>query len=272
MTPVLQSRLGPLPRAVLGGGTLPGVEPVTGPWLFMDDAYDAQMRRRMDLLATRPAEVMALRPEALGAAQELLDMVLAALPDDFARVPMHDATPGGTGGCDPQPPVGIMTPDGRSVPIDRQCPLATLNQLIQQDVALLQKRGDEHVLSGALLCFPASWSLAEKFNRPLGAIHDPVAGYGADMARRVQRLFDMVRADQPLWRANALRYADAELFQPRRMAQRRDIPHGAPAFLRSERQTLLRLPQSDAVAFVIHTTVVRFDDLDSEMQALFAKE
>ena len=95
--------------------------------------------------------------------------------------------------------------------------------------------------------------------KPLVRIHDPVDEYTDRIAARVQRLFDGVQDGKPMWRANALRYHDAALHQPRRENDPR--PVGAPdaPYLRSERQTVLRLPQSGAVAFMIHTTVVKAD-------------
>ena len=111
------------------------------------------------------------------------------------------------------------------------------------------------MLTAAALCFPANWRLADKIEQPLTGIHAPVEEYDADIARRVQRLFDGVRAGRPLWRFNKLRYADADLHQPRRRETGRDMP-----FIRSERQCILRLPESDAVAFTIHTYVVRDGD------------
>jgi hypothetical protein len=56
----------------------------------------------------------------------------------------------------------------------------------------MERRGDEHVLTAAVLCFPASWHLADKIGRPLTTIHVPVKVYDETLARRVQRLFDGV--------------------------------------------------------------------------------
>jgi hypothetical protein len=75
------------------------------------------------------------------------------------------------------------------------------------------------------------------------------------MARRVQRLFDLMRPLQPLWRANWLTYRDAELFQPRREDEVRPRPAPGTGFVRSERQSLIKLA-SGAVVFAIHTYVV----------------
>ncbi len=235
-----------IPYDVLSPRPLPGVAPFAMPdWLHVDSAYAAQMAERGRLLDSARAEVLWMDPGALPAAQELLEMVLAHLPEGFAQA----------GAC-------VTCPDGRVVRLDRQDPLQTLGRLVQEDLCLLVREGDEHVLKGAVLCFPASWTLAEKAGKPLVRIHAPVAEYDPDIARRVQRLFDGVQPGRPLWRFNALWYVDPALHQPRgEHAPRRPTAPAAARFLRSERQCLVRLPQSGAVVFSIHTYVVTSDAL-----------
>jgi len=162
----------------------------------------------------------------------------------------------------------VIRPDGVVVPIDRDAPLLTLGRLVQEDFCIHLQQGDEHALMGAILCFPASWMLAEKIGRPLTGIHGPVAVYDAGVAARVQRLFDAIRVDQPLWRANALLYEDPGLHQPRRENERRPKP-ATRNYMRSERQCLLRLPQTRAVVFSIHTTIVHVDYVDPAALAAF---
>ena len=143
-------------------------------------------------------------------------------------------------------------------------PLGTLGQLLQEDFCLLQKPegANEHLLTGAVLCFPAGWRLSEKFMRPLLAIHDPVPEYDAKLGARVQRLFDGVQVDRPLWRFNVLWYDDPELYQPRSAIAPRELGDPAQApYLRSERQCILRLPETRAVVFSIHTYVVARADV-----------
>nr|WP_321252301.1 DUF3445 domain-containing protein [uncultured Ruegeria sp.] len=238
MTEILQQDI---PYNPLAAKPLPGIQPARPEdWLNRDEAFAAQMRRREDLLAERRDDVLALDPGAEPAAQELLDMVLRQV---YPEASDH-----------------VIRSDGAEVGIDRARPLDTLCRLVQEDFCILQKQGGEHVLTGAILCFPASWRLSEKFMRPLIDIHHTVNSYDENVAKRVQRLFDGIQPDRPLWRFNALWYDDAELFQPRSTSEPRKIrdPGNTP-FLRSERQTILRLPQTRAVVFSIHTYVLAAD-------------
>jgi hypothetical protein len=247
MRPILQTRL---PYDPFKPRPLPGIAPLEPEaWLRVDEAFAGQMARRETLILEQRDAVIALGPRARPAAEELLDLVIAAQLDKPGFAPEAGA---------------IRRPDGGVVAIDRTDPLASIGRLAQEDFCILEKRAgdDEHVLTGAVLCFPASWSLAEKFLRPLIAIHNPVEAYDDGIAKRVQRLFDGVRVGRPLWRFNALWYASGELHQPRREDDRRVERHDeTAAYLRSELQTLRRLPQTGAVIFTIHTFVLRAADV-----------
>lgn len=222
---------------------LPGIQPLpAADWLFLDDAYGAQMALRDRLIAERPEAVHALDPGARPAAVELLERVLADLP----RLPGFGVTRD-----------VVTRPDGCRVGLDRAAPLHTLGRLLQADFCLLESRGGpEHLLTSAILCFPASWRLDEKFMRPLSAVHAPVVEYDDRLAVRVQRLFDAIRPEQPLWRVNVLAYATPELFAPRIEGDPRPQPAGHGGYVRSERQCLVKLPRTGAVVFSIHTAVV----------------
>ncbi|ABD54697.1 heme-dependent oxidative N-demethylase family protein [Jannaschia sp. CCS1] len=255
MDHVLQDHLPSAPWMAEATRRLPGLQPLESgaPWLQRDEAFAGQMAVRDQLVAERRAEVIAQMPGCQGAVAELYGAVLRGLAgcDGYAV---------GRGAC--------VRPDGVDVPLDEGDPLGTLARLVQQDLCVLEKPegGMEHVMSAAILCFPASWSLAEKIGHPLSRIHGPVTEYDGLMERRVQRVFDHLREDSPVWRQNALIYDDPQLFQPRRMDARRPKPTGA-GYLRSEKQVLMRLPVTRAVVFSIHTYVVAMEDLTADQRA-----
>ena len=239
MSKILQHSL---PYDPMGPRALPGILPLEPrDWLIRDEAFDGQMAERDRLLRVARGDVVAMDETARPAARELLDLVLGlAYPGAGSRV---------------------TRPDGVTVGIERDDPLGTLGRLIQEDLCILQKTGKAsnaaHVMTGAVLCFPASWTLAEKFMAPLVAIHASVRGYDASIAARVQRLFDGVQPGRPLWRFNALWYDKPDLYQPRSINDP-EVTHdevNAP-YLRSERQSIVRLPQTGAVIFSIHTYVL----------------
>jgi hypothetical protein len=238
MSAILQTGL---PFDVDARRPLPDIAPLDpAAWLHVDDAFAAQMAERARLLTGAREDVLAVTAGAQSATDELLRYVLDWLR---AHAPAYRV------GADT-----VLRPDGVDVLIDRADPMGTLGLLVQEDLCLMERRGDEHVLTAAVLCFPASWRLADKIGRPLTAIHVPVPEYDAGLARRVQRLFDGVQVGRPLWRFNALHYADPALHQPcSRVRPTEDADH---RYLRSERQCVLRLPETRACVFSIHTYVV----------------
>ncbi|MFK7870659.1 MAG: DUF3445 domain-containing protein [Roseobacter sp.] len=240
MTEILQTLL---PPDMQGLRTLPGIQPLAEPWLRVDDAYAGQMRHRRALIEGQRGAVHFMQDTASPACEEVLAEAVALVADmGFHK---HGTR--------------VTCPDGAVVALDEDCPLVVLGRLVQEDICIMEKRGDEHVLTAACLCFPASWQLREKAGHPLTAVHDPVEEYDAPLARRVQRLFDGVQVGRPLWRSNLLWYDDPELFQPRSVQAPRRIDPGVreAAYQRAERQCILRLPHTKACVFSIHTYVVR---------------
>ena len=253
-TPILQKHLTFAPWAEERTRRLPGVVPITmEQWLEVDDAYAAQMAERARLIESVPERVLAMTEAARPAAEELYDTVMPFLPalgftlDDGAAI----------------------RPDGVQVVLDRADPLRTLGLLVQQDLCLMEAGPDGHVLTGAVLCFPAGWTLTEKMGRAMFGIHIPVAKYTEDLGARVQRLMDGVQPGRPLMRGTAHHFG-GPLHNPRSEAQGR-APEGDLPWIRVERQVLLRLPETRAVAFSIHTQIVDPADLSPEQAATLAQ-
>lgn len=236
---------------------LPGMQPLaTEDWLIRDEVFCPQMALRDQLLAERADDVLATLPRAVSAAAECLDLVLEALGQDPAYT-VGDSS--------------VTRPDGIVVPIDRDQALRTIGRLQQADVCVMQPGPDGHVLTGANLCFPAYWTLAEKLGKPLARIHVPVPEYDSDIEKRVQRLFDALQPGRLLWRANANLHDDPTLFAPVRETDKH--PHrnvGTERYVRSERQTLRKLPRSGAVVFTIHTYMIALDRLTKDQRAAMA--
>lgn len=237
--------------------TLPGISPMEmADWLHRDEAYAEQMAYRDKLLKTQRDVVFAETPEAAGPAGELLDLVRTTLADAPGHLIKDDM---------------LTRPDGVTVPLGGDHPLALLARMTQEDFCVLWRPEDrnEHVLLGAILCFPSRWLLAEKMGRPMIGIHDRVPNYDDDIARRVQRLFDALRPDHPLVRANWLVHTSPELHQPL-TEEAKAKWEKAPSdrfWLRTERQSLLRLPHSGAVVFTIKTCLTPVEALTQDQRA-----
>tara|TARA_Y100001934_G_scaffold193969_1_gene228749 strand:+ start:597 stop:1325 length:729 start_codon:yes stop_codon:yes gene_type:complete len=216
---------------------LPGVMPLNPhEWIIFDDAYIDQMAER-EVLLKNNNDVIVKDKNSEEAARELLYATLHFLcnADGFEVSEKQ-----------------VITRDKRIVKIDYNKPLLTCGLLVQNDFCVMQKIDGQHVLSAAVLCFPANWRLKEKFMKPLFSIHRNVPEYSPEIAKRVDRIFDGIRVAQPMWRFNVLEYSDPTLYQPYR--RNKELK---PSYVRSERQTFLKLPDTGAVIFGIHTFVVK---------------
>ncbi len=257
-TPILQSELSQPPWTDPARWRLPGVQPMaTEDWFLRDDAFAAQMGLRDHLISTKTDLVHALATHAHPAANECFETVLEALQNDTGY------TFGGT---------QVTRPDGVTVTSDSTAPLLTLGRLVQSDICLMEASGAGHVLTGAILCFPAHWTLAEKMGKPLRAIHTPVPEYDDGLTKRVQRLFDAMKPGTLLWRSNAILYRDADLYAPKsETAPDTSVSLETARYVRSERQVLRKLPKTGAVVFSIHTTMVAIENLSPEARQDLAR-
>lgn len=201
-------------------------------WLIVTDRHAAETAAKRRLL-DEGADIHRLLPEGEAAAAEMATMLSANL----AR--HHPA----------------ILPD-RSV----GDPLARLGLALQEDLCLMAPAGEGYRLVGAFVAFPSRWSLAEKIGRPISAIHAPVPGLEAAIGRPIGLFFERLAAGQPVWRANWSISDDPALHQPSGDFRRTTTvvspdDAGRRLWLRLERQTLTRLPETGAVLFTILTFV-----------------
>lgn len=128
-----------------------------------------------------------------------------------------------------------------------------------EDLCLLTKRESEDVyrLIGAAVAWPSDWHPAEKIGLPLRTLHAPIAGYEEQLATGVDRFMETLRPGPIYARCNWFIAATGERRwlpdQPPQAAFAHVTPDnaGETLFVRSERQTLRRLPQTGAILFTI---------------------
>jgi hypothetical protein len=130
-------------------------------------------------------------------------------------------------------------------------PLLRAGLLIQDDLVIMMKREAGWSIAAAHLSFPSSWSLAEKFDRPMEAVHEHVPGFAAGTrnAVMINRIFDNLLPDQPAERFNWSINWKEKLFHPETGRDDQALPD--QAVVRVERQTLTKLPETSAIVFTI---------------------
>jgi dimethylamine monooxygenase subunit A len=218
-------------------------------WIEIDEHFVHQLGERRRLLGERKEEVLAALPESRAGQEELLALLLDHLPARFPdRYRRHRDR------IDNR-----ATGESFELEAWAEAPLELACRLVQEDLCLMQRGEAGYRLVAAALCFPAHWRLADKLGRPLQAIHAPVPGFGERLATPVDRFFANIQVERPVWRVNWSLVDTPTLFlppehrgRPREIAAARA---GEELWLRVERQTLRRLPDSGDVVFGIHTYV-----------------
>lgn len=219
-------------------------------WLVADDDRPAQLALRRRLLAERHDDVFAAVPGTEGAGAE----ALALVEDWLERHGLDTGAPSGG--------------DGAVVH-----PLERAGRLVQEDLVLMAPHDDGYHLDAAVLCFPSHWRLRDKFGGSAMAIHGPVPRYDQELATRVDRFLDRLAPDVVVARRNWTVHPDDALWSPDPPADPTPVDQAEVAtslVLRSERQTLRRLPQTGVVLFTIRVQQAPFGALAAHPAAAAA--
>lgn len=221
-------------------------------WIEADEHFGSYLAEKRRLLADAREDVWAAEEDTHAAQIEVRDTLLAHL---LSR-------PGGRWVADG---TGVCAIDAGRV-VARAClddgdphPLLSTAMLVQEDLCLMRRGPGGWRLAAASVSFPSSWSLRDKFGRTLDALHEPVPGYAGTMAARMARVFDNLRVGIPVTRMNWSLYGDAHLHHPDThgpLLEGRDEADGIDGlFMRVERQTLTKMPESGDLLFTIRIHV-----------------
>lgn len=139
-----------------------------------------------------------------------------------------------------------------------------------EDMCLLTKGpgDDQYRLIGAAVAWPSDWHPKDKIGLPLRSLHAPIAGYEEQLATGVDRFMETLKPGHIYGRCNWFIAAtgDKRWLEPRpaHEAFAHVDAHNAGncLFVRSERQTLRRLPQTGAIVFTIGIYVEPLAALD----------
>lgn len=218
-----------------------------GAWLQLDDDLADDLREKRRLLAERHDEVFVALPGSEPAQYELRDILI----DDLLR--HHPALYRQSGDRLTVVPLEetLDLSDASMAPLEQAA------RLVQEDLCVMERDAEVWRLTAASVCFPTRWNLVSKLGRSLDTIHAPVPGYETQLAAATNQLFDRLRVSRPVWRLNWSLVDDPALFQPGghgRQERNPDIDAdnaGDKVWLRVERQTLRRLPETGAIIFTI---------------------
>jgi hypothetical protein len=150
---------------------------------------------------------------------------------------------------------------------------------VHEDLCLLTQTAGEEVyrLIGAAVAWPSDWHPRDKIGLPLRALHAPIAGYEEQLATGVDRFMANLRPGPIYARCNWFIAATGERrWLPDRPPQD-TFAHVTPEnagetlFVRSERQTLRRLPMTGAILFSIGIYVEPLGNLSCANMAMLGQ-
>ncbi|QIL89447.1 DUF3445 domain-containing protein [Microbulbifer sp. SH-1] len=138
-------------------------------------------------------------------------------------------------------------------------PLWHASQWVADDLCILLPGRHGYELAAASLCAPSYWRLEEKIGRPLDQIHRLVPGFQQKLSPQLARFFDHLLPEYPVWRGNWSVVNSPDLLQ--RGGNTAQCTEPGALFLRVERQSLRRLPETGAVVFTIRVMINPLADL-----------
>ncbi len=232
-------------------------------WLEPDDFFYKELMEKDSLLTSKYDEVFQARGGSQTAQHEVLNLLIDHMNEYHSDLLRFC---GGNIFID-KLALSFATETYRKNPLD------LAGRIVQEDLCLMAPGSNGYTLEAASLCFPSRWRLLDKIGRPLIDIHSPVPDYKNKLSRPVDRFFDKLTVEKPVWRVNWSLTDDPDLYQPVRKTGIASIKTinsnnaGDRVFLRCERQTLRRLPKTGWILFTIKTYVDKVSALKLQPQS-----
>ena len=235
-------------------------------WIQIGPAYERDMATKRDILARHPGTVLSFVQGIQEEASEVLRRAGAASHESVAAMVQRDRR------CDHEPPdrrdVSARRPrNTRKAQLGRRArhPLDTAGRLVQEDLVLLVERAEGLVVGGGSVCFPNRWDLGSKLGLRLVDVHAPVSRLNDQLGGSVETFFERLGPDRSFWRLGWSVLDTGELYQPTdgtappiEPLPGVDGAHtwaGERLFLRVERETFRRFPDTRCVLFTLRTYV-----------------
>ncbi len=131
---------------------------------------------------------------------------------------------------------------------------------VADDLLIMQPVDGQYCLTAASLCSPSSWHLQDKLGQPMARIHDPVPGIHQQLTPKIDQFLNNMTTGQVVERRNWSLQETQDLAQfPQSTAS--PLAASTPLFYRMERQSLLRLPATQAIVFAIRIYICPLESL-----------
>ncbi|KIX08409.1 uncharacterized protein Z518_03065 [Rhinocladiella mackenziei CBS 650.93] len=236
-------------------------------WLWLDNRYWEEQELRRHLLETQREGVFQMLPGSEAACSETLQLIVDYVTKRFPHLffimddkpdYLHNKLTGLT----------FKITEPYDMP-----PLQIAAQLVMEDLNVLARGHggdpDQYYLVASFSMAPAGWHLEERIGWPLWKIHSPVPLWQDTIRKSVERYFLKMKPDCPIARHNFFIQTNDVLFQQDPFLT--ELP-GPPKVedirLRHERQTLRRLPKTEAILFTVRTYMTPLLELQDDIESV----
>ncbi|KIW28565.1 uncharacterized protein PV07_08219 [Cladophialophora immunda] len=144
--------------------------------------------------------------------------------------------------------------------------LEVIGSLVDEDMLLMlpSPDNDGYTLQAFVNCFANGPNTRRRLNMKLRDIHGAVPGFQSHLEQKLDRWIDLLKIGKVVRRANWVVVDDGRMFVPEGHHPYKDEQSPVDiqkTFVRSESQTLYRLPRSKAVVFTIKTYLYPLTDI-----------
>lgn len=230
-------------------------------WIEPDELFDDYFQNKTALFNTQPDSVYGELPESLSAQQEFSTRLLSHLTQHHSnRYSVH------TSGKEQQKSNDALIFENKTWPIatNEKC-LWHSSLWIQDDICLLQEKKGEFILTAASLCAPSEWRLADKLGEPMFNIHAPVPGLNNKIGTQINHVLAKLSPLRPFQRFNwSIKESHQLALIPNQDSLEttsEDSSDCSGLYVRVERQTLTRLPKTQAIAFTIRVYIYTLEEV-----------
>jgi dimethylamine monooxygenase subunit A len=225
--------------------------------MLVDRDHSQTMREKRLRMAGTPDLFYRTLPCSLAAQHELRERVVAHLAADYPNYFLRSGAV-----------LRSLVDDARYDLQDQSIePLLQMSKFVEEDFMLIQEVEGTPTITAASNAYSSSGRLVASVGKDVEWAHEPVPQLSAKLGSRIDRIIGSIHADTPCERFNWQLTPMSTKFFPHKAHDAnadamRDIcdtlsrnPQRAQELLwiRVERQTLSRLPESRAVAFTLHT-------------------
>lgn len=220
-------------------------------WIDIDRNFVPELNIKAQRLKESYSDVVATLPGSHAGQQEILELLLAHLLEYFPEYYRLEGTK----------IENLKTGQVWEISDYEDVPIALAGQLVQEDLCLMQPTSEGHVLKAISSTFPLFWRVPDKIGLPLYKIHHPVPEFPEKLKHPLELYFERLRPDRPgtriAWGIAPTPLLVIAWYQPTEGWEKAITAEnaGEHLWLRTEHQTLRRLPKSGDILFTIRSFV-----------------